>query len=61
MGFYIKEGCNDEKKIQARRDRREATAGGCDDLARAEYGPRAPPDWSERGHLRDELLNGKIV
>ena len=47
-------------EIQARRDRREATAGRCPSLAGSEHGRRDPPDWGERGRLRDELLNGEI-
>src|SRR5450830_816681 len=60
MSFGIKEDCNGEEEIQARRDRSEATAGRCPSLARSEHGRRDPPDWGERGRLRDELLNGEI-
>src|SRR5208283_5171539 len=60
MSFGIKEDRYAEEEIQARRDRRHAETGRCAGLAGSEHGRCDPPDWRERGGLRDELLNGEI-
>ena len=60
MSFGIKEDRYAEEEIQARRDRRQAETGRCAGLAGSEHGRSDPPDWRERGGLRDELLNGEI-
>src|SRR5205085_2688240 len=49
--FDIKEDCNGKEALQARRDRREAAAGGCSGLAGPRHDGGDPSDRCERGDL----------